>query len=582
MRESDRFGRYRIIKEIGTGSTATVYHAVDGGDEVAIKVLHEHLSSDAVIRERLRREVEIAQRIEHAGLLKIYDFLTWRERVGIVMEYCPGGNLSGWIAGSPGELEARAREISAALGALHRAGVVHRDLKPENLLIGEDGSLRLGDFGSAHIQNLLGLTTSTMFLSSSHYLPLEVSLGEKPDPRWDIYALGGILYYAATGKSHIASGTSSLLLHSATPPAPSSLNEEIPGWLSDLILDLLGPSQNRPPDGSALLSLLKRQSFQPRVREKRCLFCHSLMPGEAGICLSCGRKELVIIPYHGEDAEFLVLKKVSEDTELLNDLSELLRGLSRSQTKTFTFLTDDIRLYSKEEKKRGIQLPVRIMDNLAPSITSVLFDLFSSISSGKIRLTRYPMKKIRRVKRGPLIDPKDVVFHLQAAEDFLRKAVVLKNSEKETTPDGIFYRYTGILYRLIERSKNRGSEEDFADLCQKLLSEVHKGLKHLNSIESFLDTLSLGEIYVDLKRLEGKIDRTDDSLELEDLIKRKVKRQEDYGKYQELEARSTQLRCRLMEFLGVLETADSLPGKELISKLVKFIEDFKGDQREMI
>jgi len=208
-----RIGRYELIEEIGRGGMAVVYRALDTGlgREVALKLLHPHLSSHAEARRRFQREAQAIARLQHDSIIEIYDFSGEdADVIYIVMELVRGTTLRQVLkrqSGGPLPAEAAAliaREVFSALGEAHSCSVVHRDVKPENILIGEDGSIKLTDFGIAHLVGLDQMTVTGQILGSPAYMSPEHIERADLDARADIFSAGSLLYEMAVGSPPFA------------------------------------------------------------------------------------------------------------------------------------------------------------------------------------------------------------------------------------------------------------------------------------------------------------------------------------------------------------------------------------------
>jgi len=191
-------GRYRLQQRLGSGGMATVWLAHDGrlGREVAVKVLSDVLAGDESYRRRFEREARVAARLQHPGLVAVYDFGAEAGLPYLVMEHVRGGTLAERIAaGTVGELElaTMTRDLLGALAHIHAAGIVHRDLKPGNILFGADGRARLTDFGIARPNDATTLTQTGQVIGTFAYMAPELRRGEPATPRSDLYALGVLL-----------------------------------------------------------------------------------------------------------------------------------------------------------------------------------------------------------------------------------------------------------------------------------------------------------------------------------------------------------------------------------------------------
>lgn len=203
-----RIDRYEITDEIGHGGMATVYRARDTRLDrwVAVKVMHPHLRGTEQARARFSREARAVARLRHPAILEIYDYSGHdSENAYIATELLTGPTLRAFIdklGEVPAEIAAcMGVELAAALAAAHAQGIVHRDVKPENVLLHEDRTLKLTDFGIADMldPSMSAMTATGQLLGSpAHMAPEQVEMGDA-DARSDIFALGTILYWLATG-----------------------------------------------------------------------------------------------------------------------------------------------------------------------------------------------------------------------------------------------------------------------------------------------------------------------------------------------------------------------------------------------
>ena len=174
--------------------------------EVAVKVLHPHLSTKPESRKRLEREAKAVARLHHLNILEVFDFAAeGSAEAYIVTEFIRGKTLRQFLneeSFQPPEIAAMVLyEISSALSHAHDQGVIHRDLKPENIMVRDDGVLKLMDFGIAKILDRDEKMTMTGALvgSPAHMAP-EIIEGEEAGAEADIFSLGTMLYLFATGK----------------------------------------------------------------------------------------------------------------------------------------------------------------------------------------------------------------------------------------------------------------------------------------------------------------------------------------------------------------------------------------------
>jgi eukaryotic-like serine/threonine-protein kinase len=198
-------GRYRLDAQIGTGGMSTVYRAFDTTLErtVAVKLMHREIASDSDQLERFRREARAVAQFSHPHIVGVIDAGEDDGRPYIVFEYVEGETLKDRIRRS-GELPvdeslAYAIEITRALGAAHRRGIVHRDIKPQNVLIDEEGMAKVTDFGIARSLDEEGLTADGRVLGTTDYVSPEQALGHAVNGQSDIYSLGIVLYEMLAG-----------------------------------------------------------------------------------------------------------------------------------------------------------------------------------------------------------------------------------------------------------------------------------------------------------------------------------------------------------------------------------------------
>lgn len=197
--------RYRVMRRIGGGGMANVYHAVHHqlGRSLALKVLHAHLAKEEEMRERFRREAEAAARLVHPHICGILDFGASPEGVYIVMPYLPGGSLADELARDrvvePRRAAIIAAQMAVALDYAHRRGIVHRDVKPDNVLFDEDGYALITDFGIATARFHARLTGTGRAMGTPHYMSPEQAMGRLVDGRSDVYAVGVVLYEMLVG-----------------------------------------------------------------------------------------------------------------------------------------------------------------------------------------------------------------------------------------------------------------------------------------------------------------------------------------------------------------------------------------------
>src|SRR5687768_5513369 len=196
--------RYRLEQELGKGGMATVWRAHDLRLErpVAMKFLMPPMAEDPEFLVRFFTEAQQVARLSHPNVVRVLDFGEGEDCPYLVMEYLSGGSLQD-ITGTPMEPSRAISLISGAAlgaGAAHEAGMVHRDLKPGNIMLGEEGTPKVGDFGIAVTKANERLTATGTAIGSPHYVSPEQASGRPIGPASDVYSLGVVLYELLTGK----------------------------------------------------------------------------------------------------------------------------------------------------------------------------------------------------------------------------------------------------------------------------------------------------------------------------------------------------------------------------------------------
>jgi serine/threonine protein kinase len=239
----DRIGRYKIVRELGRGAMGVVYLATDPtiGRPVAIKTIRlgevTNTEERARLRERLFREARSAGVLSHPGIVTIYDMQAQDDIAYIAMEYVNGPTLDQLISGQPlppDRLFAILGQTAVALDYAHQKGIVHRDIKPANIMITEDGSAKITDFGIAKISTNEQFTMTGAIVGTPHYMAPEQVQGLAVDGRADQFSLAVITFEMLTGEKPFTGEQLTTVVYKivAEEPAPahrlnSTLNQQI-------------------------------------------------------------------------------------------------------------------------------------------------------------------------------------------------------------------------------------------------------------------------------------------------------------------------------------------------------------------
>ncbi len=253
-------GRYRVVRRLGSGATATVFLAEDErlGRPVAVKRLHGAEVTDATA-ERLRREARIMAGLRHPNLVGVYDMLTEDDDLFLVMEYVEGQTLAEVVADAPLPPERvleLLRPVAEALDHAHEQGVVHRDVKPSNVLVGSR-AVKLADMGLATAAEITRITPPGAILGTPAYMAPEQARPEPCTPAVDVYALATIAFQALSGTLPRRGATTLAVLRQATEEPVPDLRDRRPGTppaaAAALRRGMARDPGDRQPSASALL-----------------------------------------------------------------------------------------------------------------------------------------------------------------------------------------------------------------------------------------------------------------------------------------------------------------------------------------
>jgi serine/threonine protein kinase len=281
----EAIGRYRILSELGRGAMGIVYRAQDPaiGRAVAIKTIRLADLSDAAESERLRdrlfREAQSAGILSHPGIVVVYDVGEDGEITYIAMEFVNGPSLEKILAGeAPPEPEAVLKvlqQTAAALDYAHKKGIVHRDIKPGNIMIDEDGTVKITDFGIAKISASHQLTQTGTVMGTPNYMSPEQVQGRPVDGKADQFALAVVAYEMLTGERPFTGEQLTTVLYkivSEDPPPPQHLNPTLGFAVSMVLLKALAKdSAKRYPSCTEFVAALEaalnsKKGWRPLAR----------------------------------------------------------------------------------------------------------------------------------------------------------------------------------------------------------------------------------------------------------------------------------------------------------------------------
>ena len=246
----ERLGRYEIIADLGQGAMGTVYKARDPLLDriVAIKTISLNLPDDEIAEYEARfyQEAKAAGQLSHRNIVTIYDIGKSEQLAYMAMEYLEGHELRKLLSEPTAIPIDKALDIAAqvadGLDYAHGRQIVHRDIKPANVMVLNDGLIKITDFGIARMRNNEIKTMTGMILGSPKYMSPEQVAGKRADPRSDLFSLGVVLYEMLTGTSPFVADNIHGVMYQTlnfTPPAPKSLNPELPEVINYIVAKAL-------------------------------------------------------------------------------------------------------------------------------------------------------------------------------------------------------------------------------------------------------------------------------------------------------------------------------------------------------
>ncbi|MEL6345938.1 MAG: protein kinase [Myxococcota bacterium] len=261
--------KYEVLQKVGEGGMATVYRGrhLTLGRDVAIKVLHPHLSATERNRKRFAREARAIEHMDHENILKIFDYSgNANEDCYIITEFVEGVTLHELLVDRgrmPSEVTALiAHRLADALRYAHSLSIIHRDLKPENVMLRRDGAVKLMDFGIAHFLDEMHLTVTGALVGSPAYMSPEQAMERPLDQRSDLFSLGTLLFHLVSGQLPFSGSNPSIVLRNiidGNRPHIMELVPDISGAFADTIERLLQTDPNdRPHSADEIVDDLAR------------------------------------------------------------------------------------------------------------------------------------------------------------------------------------------------------------------------------------------------------------------------------------------------------------------------------------
>ncbi|MGI5330648.1 WD40 repeat domain-containing serine/threonine protein kinase [Actinomadura nitritigenes] len=254
--DPDQIGAYRLLGRLGEGGMGRVFLALSpGGRRVAVKLLRPEYAADTRFLTRFGREIEAARAVGGFHTAAVVDADPSADPPWLVTAYMPGPSLQQAVTRegpfSEPDTLALAAALAEGLAAVHACGLVHRDLKPANVILTPDGP-RIIDFGIARLPDAAPVTATGAVLGTYAYMSPEQVQGEAAGPASDVFSLGGVLAFAATGRSPFGTGPVAAVVHRITSRPPDL--DGVPAQLHSLIAACLAKNTAARPTPSRVLA----------------------------------------------------------------------------------------------------------------------------------------------------------------------------------------------------------------------------------------------------------------------------------------------------------------------------------------
>jgi len=286
----EKLGKYRIIEEVGRGSFAAVYKAVDTTLErtVALKVLAPHLLWDPAFVQRFQREAKVVANLYHPNIVTIYEVSQVEGVYFIAMQFLEGRTLSR-VLEAVGPLPISAvqvilEQIATALDYAHARGFVHRDIKPSNIIVADDGRVTLTDFGLVKAGEGTQLTASGVVFGTPEYMSPEQAEGKALDARSDIYSLGVVLYEMLAGRAPFVADTTPAVMYKRVhepPPLeelPSDLSQGVAAVVEKALAKKREERYQSAEEMAGALAAAVEAKAEPKVGRKEKLVARGSLP----------------------------------------------------------------------------------------------------------------------------------------------------------------------------------------------------------------------------------------------------------------------------------------------------------------
>ncbi len=269
-------GRYEIHELVGVGGMAIVYRAYDTIDDrvVAIKILKDEFSDNKDFIRRFKNESKAIAVLSHPNIVKVYDVSFGNRIQYIVMEYIEGITLKNYLNHQKNikwkESIHFIIQILMALKHAHYKGIIHRDIKPQNIMLLQDGTIKVTDFGIARFSKNQTQTITDKAIGSVHYIAPEQAKGDLTNERADIYSIGVMLYEMITGELPFESDNAvsiAIMQLQSKPRNPKEINPDIPDGLEQITIKAMQKNpESRYSSAEQMLNDIEKFRLNPEIK----------------------------------------------------------------------------------------------------------------------------------------------------------------------------------------------------------------------------------------------------------------------------------------------------------------------------
>jgi serine/threonine protein kinase len=265
-KQGDSVGRWLLEDMLGEGGMGRVYRATDAsGSQAAVKIVKAELARDQIFRRRFEREAKVAQRVDHPHVVPVIEAGEHEGLPYLAQVFIDGGSLEDRIKRDGtlplSEAVRICTAVASGLDALHTEGLIHRDVKPANILLDDDGTPYIADFGLAKDRDASVLTKAGQALGSMDSMAPEQIRGEEVSAQTDVYALGCVMFECLSGKPPFADrqGMRILWAHlQEDPPDPLAERDDVPADVAWALKQALAKEpEQRPPTATAYAGMVR-------------------------------------------------------------------------------------------------------------------------------------------------------------------------------------------------------------------------------------------------------------------------------------------------------------------------------------